>query len=494
MFEPLSAPPRTTSNAQCYINVPQGRGARLELNSMAYNYGKIVGLHTQDFSICNIVVITSKSKIVMYHVDRISMLFFVESFIEEVKQVMDEPHAVFLIRKVAGAKTAGVIEAQLNKITPAIKLQTTIVGDDITGVILSFENNKVPNSLPGFSMYPGKIVPDNVVYHPDEERLISVRIIEGIIGKRAILATELFKACHPFVFDGKGWVVMSPHEFEIDTSHSLTQEEMNQFHPNDPYFTIVDNLLKFFTSKSSDLIYVGNDETEQAAKLTARHLENYLNSYDPYRIFRNNLLYLLNNISDTYLKPDEINWKSKLKVAISAMDQDFKLFLVIYEDFCKTLKPSAFKNQIIDNFDMLHHHLKVRLFHKTNNQDNQSARERANKFIKIGVALKQAQKNTGAKSLLDEAVREAIRGCLQSDVNLVGAHSHLASCLFSLGSFKEAIDHFNRAIDLYNRYFDKTESTKKKIETLQSGITACKLKIDEASSTAQQTALSTPMP
>ena len=54
MLEQSSNPSQASPHSEYYINVPQGRGARLELNSLAYTSGKIVGLNTHDFSICNI--------------------------------------------------------------------------------------------------------------------------------------------------------------------------------------------------------------------------------------------------------------------------------------------------------------------------------------------------------------------------------------------------------------------------------------------------------
>lgn len=473
-----------------YINVPQGRGARLVMNSFAYKHAKIVGLHTHDITICNIIIITSKSRIVMHHVDRLSMLFVKKSILQDVAELNGEPHAILLLAKSVGTTTKDAIL----ELCKEINFQYIPIDDNTTGVKIELSKNLSSSSLPSPSLYSGDAVPDDLLFHPDEEKLINIRVIESVIGKEAAALTKQYRVCLPFVFNGMGWNVMPSTEFLINTSHDLTKQEMNNFNPNDTYFEIVDKLLKFPAFLSGMQDPQRKEAFIQSAKTTARHLEHYLHKYNLYKIFKNNMLYVLKSKLSFTLSSEDKEWQEKLISALNNYSEAQDTFTPTYEDFKSKVKISKFKEYVEEKYQLLEHHLSVRQFHRSHTQDTASQAEKIKKYITNGVELMKSGNNKEAIALLKDASINAVRYLLENNAHLASALSQYATCLYRLEQYEDSIYYFERSIRLYKEYLNSSSATQARIDALQKGLEVCKSKANDAQAKEKVEAQISPSP
>lgn len=460
------------------VYVPQGKIGRLFRNTAAHSVCKIDGLYTDDFTTCCIIVFTCKTKIVLFHVDRFTMFSLVKDINEEISTLEEEKnYEIIALYKSTGQNTFKAIQEFLESNGSNINLQSKMFEDseNVYGLTVTF--NHIEIGLPPYSKFTSDCIPENILHHPDEEKLLTVRTITQIIGKREFKETRALPSNNSLIFNGVGWGSVHPDEVTIST-HPTTTKEMQNFLITDSYFVIYSKLFKMIQAYNLEFGYpVEPKNINVIAEVVSRQLENYLNNYDAVLILKKNMISVLNDFTQSPLfKKDK-----KLR---DSMIMDFKnsnSVTIMQHSVNKLLEQprSKFIQHVLEKFELLHNHYEIRLHHKNISQLNQTAKEKVKTLIRRAVTDMNNKKYSAANSLLKDALEEATRNCSIWDPWYIGAHSHLANSYYCLGQYKNAICHFKQALHLYELSSEGSRETQSKIESHKKLLADCQVKLTE---------------
>lgn len=261
------------------INVPQGNSARMIKDAPD---SEVSGLYTDGFSSCNIIVGISAKKLILIHVDMLSILD-TGKIQKEMRWLSTPSNVIVIYRKEdeAGAIINDLLLTELKEIIPSDKIVNQAVSSKVSSVFLSFESQDSFAVHPNIKFLDNR--PQNLILHPQQQQFLAVQKIEEIVGLEARNATKLAYRKKTCVFDGIAWEPMSDHEIKIDMSHDTTKRDMGYFNKNSSQVYIAQQLKCIL-----ELLPIKNTFEISGYLYVANHLQNYLNDYKYPEIFKCN--------------------------------------------------------------------------------------------------------------------------------------------------------------------------------------------------------------
>lgn len=457
----------TEEMANYLIHVPQGRSARLLRTSLGNG---IEGLHTDGFSTCNLIVCIGQDKIALIHAD-LQAGSLPHQVINKIDWV-GLPSQILLITRSTGEALKKLL---LSNLPHTIKshLMYKTMDDDHDGIVVSFNEDAPSDIHPKIKKYLISNRPPNLLHHPDEQRFTAVQKIEQLVGIREKQHTKKSRKKQQLIFDGTAWELVPERELNIDDSHSLTKEEMQNFNKNYSFILLANELIGLIAliqrNPNANVISYTKDLSFEVAF----YLEGYLDNFNALPLLKKNLLEM--TTSPHYKPKNEIDiaFKKQLIAIIKSADSSFDDIQNVITPYKTSQTTTFFRNNVLDEIETFSRHYRDRIYYEAARSITQSHKEKAKKLINAAISHMRDRNNKAAESLLKDALKEVTFSCPRNDQWLLTAYAQLGSCLHTLGEYQQALILLNFALELRQKYFGTVPGNFQKMETLRKGITAC---------------------
>lgn len=465
------------------IYVPQGYSARFMQATQAYG---INGLYTDGFTTCNIVVCISHEKMVLAHVDGLTIPEKVQEEIEWVGQ----PSKVIIISRSHDEYTGDYVKNKLlehlKKEIPSIAILEHEIDGNYNGVYVSFKLNEQNNIHPNIKKYPIHQKPEELIHHPDEQQIQAVTKIEQIIGMDVKLKLGRIKNKQFYIFDGRAWEPLSDNELKIDSSHPLTKNEMKNFSNQDPYLGIASKLAGILEYHKQNFPVLG--ETKNFVIPISIHLEGYLNNYDHTLLFKRNLKQLIN---DKFYKPqskEDNDFKIQLNALLNNQVDVFDEVKNLVNQYQEKAPATDFKNDIIEEYENFSRHYQERRYYHNLKQTYKQLKELALSHYKHGVKYYEVKNYVAAANLFLEGIKLSTLCCLKTDPNLASLYFNAGRSKYFCQEYQEAETFINTSLIL-RQHCTEPRPTLQVIERTRNALQECQDKIAEQANCQQSRGL-----
>jgi hypothetical protein len=278
----LAAVESTSEGKNYTIYVPQGRGGRLDGDSISLGFD---GLYTDGISTCNILITLSESKIELVHFDN-NTVGHLEHYGNSMQNLSNPNSEIILITREssAGRIIEGLLTQYIKQKRGLTFTHYRMTTED--GIRVSFDKSSSNTFHPQICFYPiGQQTEAALLHHPQEQPLVAVQKLEQIIGVREKKLRGLSRPKKLFIFDCKFWETIDSQELEIANSHPITQEELNFFNTSDTVIEVASKLSGLINSAEEFGIPSMDIAPKDLGLYLAYYLEGYLNQYEPQMLF-----------------------------------------------------------------------------------------------------------------------------------------------------------------------------------------------------------------
>lgn len=413
------------------IHIPQGKFGMIATSSIKEG---IIGLCTDNFSTCNIIIFVGKNRASLVHFDK--NLFHKDEYLDLCNQATwVKPEKIIIFYK----KNQGeLILSALNSDTtlfPNDKTEKKELTDDAYGVILQAHDNQ------GFSFetFIYENIPTNIYYHPFVRKYVAIRNIEQVIGQ--ISRSNPYRA--PLIFSAGNWMPPSENEFKINTQDSRTKIEIELFRQDQDFFKIKEILDKI-AKKSLHL---------KDSSFIVQCIEDYIRDFD-------------SNSSEQIFKKNMFAFLASL-VKKNPLSEKEKKCLENIIDGCPNNGYQYIKDFLQSDFHLQNDEVKeVEFYYKLFNEHYQ--RRCSYSTIENTVRLKLESISNQQKSIKDylsqnkyeealqlalELMRESRLYCLINSEISLELKLNYAKAVAGTDRYKSSIGFFNDVISIRRKYF-----------------------------------------
>lgn len=441
-----------------WINVPQGRGARLIRD---VDWLQLQGLYTDAFSICSLMAAMGKNRISLMHLDKqfsvmnaddpqcITRLHSVLSELNWVKQDDSECRVVIV------HKEGNIIEgmpigtarynAQLFKKYFKIhgfEIELQCVEDLQLGITVNFND--------GLQPYPREPIPHNLLCHPDEYKFNTAhQIEEGFyhLGPHESVIKQLV------IFDGFFWQRIDDKEISLQLKSKVAQYFIDMIQPS---MTTAD-MHRIF-SKQYNVTFSGAVETikfpSEMALSIGPGISLHKNGFDVARCHKLNL--------DQYILELEkqiktVNGRATKKVILTAVKNPTTAYHMIYQVVEDILKVSTSVSIKIYCKFLLRWASFYTMYEgkMTNVRQYPEWQQRAHKFMTTATKHLQEKQYQAAINLYQSCLPLLVYTSTEEKEDLLTVTMNLAKCYYELQNFPSALRHLNIAIALTEKHPQK---------------------------------------
>lgn len=292
------------------VYVPQGRSAVLSTESLSKGF---MGLFTDGFSTCCILVIIGNKAIVLAHIDA---QMYPDEIQSDLEAAGNNGEALLLYRP-EGAFNAARIDELFTEF-PQFNYQQQEVPSFLSGkyIFLVKDEYSCADKPPYHCYqidYDNNQRPENLVHHPEEDAYVRLRKIQQIIGLQEKIGRRYLSYTPHYLFNIDGWTNFYSDELKLDTSNPLTQKEFACFHKDMLPDEIQEELVKILKNSFYTGIPIDDDIGELAGAVVP-----YLQSYLIEHAVEPKKQYLIATVSD---KPHSLLASDKLKLKRGIDDQ-----------------------------------------------------------------------------------------------------------------------------------------------------------------------------
>ncbi|MDB6096027.1 MAG: hypothetical protein JWM09_305 [Francisellaceae bacterium] len=388
------------------IHTPQGKTTRLNKSTQLK---EILGLYTDEFSICQFVVLIGQDRISLTHADIRTPAQVIE---EEIKWVGEDCEKVLIYNKEYAQKVRAVISNQIDESLNEkfiLKIWSDkgfnwqgnwirkAVNNTIIGISVQFQ--QIENSTLHKNIEPFLRKPINLLRHPKEKLFLTALKIEQAI----CFASSTMPNKQNLIFDGSKWQSIPSDEFKVQHSNPQLIKNYLDFIKEDNFFIKIairlSEVRKDILKNNFEVKMLDDNETNSCIR-SAKHFQYYLSKSTPEQIYLHDVEEIINDYEmrnsydQSYYPLISIEDKmifASLKELIQSKKGNFQLIDTLITEYENTAKNTPFKQYLITN-------------HKTGPKDNYIERlgylDNNNELIflnpnEIGLKLRQASANEG---------------------------------------------------------------------------------------------------
>lgn len=291
------------------VYVPQGKSARFDNTTRSIGISSIInGLYTDSISTCCIVFYrnSNTNRMVLSHFDGQTLPEKIAREFEWVNNGSD-PVDKLIVRARHDSPILKPIMEYCNFLTPGnVTVQTISSGGD--GFLVLQQPN---NTIQATECTIGER-PENLIHHPQEQRLVAVQKIEQIIGVRARSKMVFFEKSFT-IFDGDTWQPLTENDLKINAADKMKNEETRR-----EWELLIRNKDELFSGIASYLMSIADYFEQQGVQTfgsikdmaisVAQYVEDYF-EFDPLSRLQKNLLDFLENTPECKNQED-VQFKS----------------------------------------------------------------------------------------------------------------------------------------------------------------------------------------
>lgn len=422
---------------QYVLYVPQGRTARLDTAVDS----QFTGLYTDNFSACNIIVITGKSRMVLAHADR-NLASIASCMTADIAWV-GEGASMSIYNRRPNVITE-ILELKFRMMNLAIQPSLHMVASDIDGIQIE----KDPSQTFKLNFIKDhRNLPFTLAHHPQETPMETVQKLRQLFGLREEKETGLRPIKQVNIFDGTHWVSVPPNELQLVSQHPLTLDEINRFKAGELIDTLYPKMQQLMAEIFTK-IKAGNS-VEEACEHLVPLLELYLNNYDSKAIALRHIQHLAKIL---HYPEDQVDVINSLETAIA-------FFRTLIENF-KKIPASDGRDTILSTLSLVYQHALERM-HFKNISDQQERLMSSEKNLRERAVLSFREgQYASAKPLALSALKLAVLVYTADNPLLSSAYYNLGRCLQETGEHASALEYLYQALKLRDRYADNATITK----------------------------------
>ncbi|KTD66069.1 tetratricopeptide repeat protein [Legionella shakespearei] len=422
---------------QHVLYVPQGRTARLDTAVDS----QFTGLYTDNFSACNIIVITGKSRMVLAHADR-NLASIAPCLAADIDWVGEGASMSIYYR--GHNVITEILLLKFGMMNLAITPSFHTVTSDVDGIQIEKDSSR---TFKLNFIQDHQNLPFSLAHHPQETPMETVQKLRQLFGLREEKETGLRLIKQVNIFDGIHWVPVPRNELQLVSQHPLTQNEMSRFAMGELLDTIYPKMhqliLEIFTC-----IKAGNSVEETCDHLVPL-LELYLNNYDSKAIVLRHIQHLAQILRYPAQRVEVID---SLETAIAFLSSLIKNF--------KKIPASDNRDTILSTLLLVHKHAQERMHFKKISEQQECFMGREKNLRERAVLSFREGQYASAKPLALSALKLAIVVYTADNPLLSSAYYNLGRCLQETGEHESALEYLHQALKLREQYADKANIDK----------------------------------
>ena len=426
------------------LYVPQGFGAKL-LRIESKRYG-ISGLFTDNFSSCNILIVSSKNVLKLMHIDTnvLNNDKMFQQVISEINSVVEKPrHVLVAFRNVetGGGRNVNLfLEFKLELEIPLQEITEIEIDDFTQGFAVEFSDETAAH-YPKIQTFPTR--PGGLLHHPQEQILVTIQKMEQVIGQAARKMSQLSKAKRLCLFDS-GWHVLGDNELKLDISHPLTKLEIGLFQACDSYLDIV-RLLKEFILQSNVLYEL--PDLNYILAFLAPHFEDFLKGYNHEPIYKRNIKLLMTLDRCHSHSNTDLEFKEQILNLIENKHEGvFEQVEKILDDYKSEKKMTDYKEIVLDGFETYKSHFQSRKYYSDYRKEIAEQKQEAERLHVQAMTAYKMKAYSQAEELFLSVLRICMHYSTKSESCFSTAFFNYGQTMAKQNRHKEAIEFLSTAL------------------------------------------------
>jgi len=463
-----------------FIHIPQGKCGRFSRSTK--DYLDIDGLHTDEFSTCNILLFIGQDKFSLAHVDA-----RVHLDVEQEIQWVGHPNKIIIISR--PEEVSQIIQKQIvNTLNKAnlFNIEKINIAEENETVIVRLPKCQENVINPQIECLPIAKAPEDLLHHPLEEKFQIIQKIEQVIGIQALQETQKINKTR-VIFDGATWQPIPQSELEIDSSHPSTKVEMQGLQSKRKFIDIAVETFKVINKNHVTGKVPFKGDMQKTATNIAVHLESYLNKgVDAEAIMLNNLKELIDDYKpvakeDSQFKANFKKQLSEKNITVDALNQMVTKF---EKELPKSLN-THFKDNFFDMFEMLNTHYHARIKYQKLNTANAALKQQLRPNNTAAKQHLDNQQYQEALNLFSQGVHNTTSCCLANAPEIAMAHYNYGKTLYKQNQYEKALFFLTTAANLVAKY-PKQQFKHMTIESTKQAVLECQEKLNAASTQKQE--------